>query len=66
MRRRKRIPHVAAVMPPFPHSVDIAAPVTEPRTAGWRAGIFTVADACRKFGENLRAMFPELDGGDAA
>lgn len=33
---------------------------------GKLAGIFTVTDACRSFGEFLRAMFPEGSGDEAA
>jgi acetoin utilization protein AcuB len=33
---------------------------------GKLAGIFTVTDACRGFGEFLEATFPDPEGGDAA
>jgi acetoin utilization protein AcuB len=33
---------------------------------GRLVGIFTVTDACKAFGELLRALFPEGDGGHAA
>ena len=73
------IPQIKAVMTPFPYWVDMNAPVSRARAMMAEhhidcalvvkddrlAGIFTVTDGCRTFGQMLRSLFPK-GGNDAA
>ena len=71
---------VRDVCVPDPYIVDLNEPIDNVLLAmadrhidaaivmrrGRLAGVFTWVDACRAFGDYMRAVFPHPDGGDAA